>query len=77
MTTLQEYTAVRTAIQTLTTTGQNIVSFSLEGMTVQYSQSQLEWLQKREIELVRRLGSRNIRKRTLADFSGSSDLVSL
>ena len=77
LTTRQEYDAIRTAIQTLTTTGQSIVSFSLEGIQITFSQSQLTWLQEREIELARRLSVRNIRKRTLADFSSADDTVTV
>jgi|GEM_PF-2770777 len=73
LTTAQEYEAVRTAIQTLTTTGQSIVSFSIGDMQVSYSQSQLPWLEKREVELARRLNQRNIRKRTVSDFGGTSE----
>jgi len=69
LTTKQEYDAVREAIQTLTTTGSNVVSFSLGDMAVSYSNSQLPWLEQREIELARRLSQRNIRKRTSPDFS--------
>jgi hypothetical protein len=69
LTTAQEYEAVRTAIQTLSTTGQAMVSFTLGGMSVSYSASQMPWLEKREVELARRLSQRNIRKRTLGDFS--------
>lgn len=69
MTLSQEYTAVRTAIQTLTTTGAAIVSFQVGDMNVSYSQSQLKWLQEREEVLVRRMNQRNVRKRTLPDFT--------
>ncbi len=74
----QEYAAVREAIQTLTTTGQSIASFSVNGLAVTYSVSQLPWLEKREQELARRLSIRNVRKRTQCDFSsgeGSTDYV--
>jgi hypothetical protein len=70
LTTAQEYEAVRLALQKLTTTDESIVSFVLDGFQVTYSQSQLEWLQKREVELLRRLSKRNIRKRTQPDFTG-------
>jgi len=73
LTTAQEYDAVRTAIQTLTTTGQSIVSFNVGDLQVTYNQTQLQWLEKREIELARRLSQRNIRKRTVADFNGTAD----
>ena len=68
LTTAQEFAAVREAIQTLTTTGRSIVSFSVGDLNVTYSQSQLPWLEAREIELARRLNQRNIRKRTSPDF---------
>ena len=74
----QEYAAVREAIQTLTTTGQSVASFSVNGLSVTYSVSQLTWLEAREKELARRLSIRNVRKRTQADFSGgetSTDYV--
>lgn len=69
LTTLQEYEAVRLAIQTLSTTGAATASFTLGDLSVSYTQSQLPWLEKREIELARRLSQRNIRKRTCPDFS--------
>lgn len=77
MTTLQEYAAVQTAIQTLTTTGQSVVSFSIGDMQVTYSQSQLPWLEKREETLARRINQRNVRKRTFSDFSGGSETSTL
>ena len=64
-----EYAAVREAIQTLTTTGQNIVSFRIGDMDVTYNQSQLSWLEKREETLAARLTQRNVRKRTRPDFT--------
>jgi hypothetical protein len=73
LTTAQEYDAVRTAIQTLTTTGQSIVSFNVGDLQVTYNQTQLQWLEKREIELARRINQRNVRKRTVADFNGTAD----
>lgn len=69
LTTALEYAAVREAIQTLTTTGQQIVSISQDGATVTYAANQLPWLQAREIELARRLSTRNTRKRTRPDFT--------
>ena len=69
LTTSQEYQAVREAIQTLTSTGQSMVSFSVDGMAVTYSASQLPWLQSREIELAHRVCNLNRRKRTSPDFS--------
>ena len=75
LTTQQEYTAVREAIQQLTTLDssgnrRDIVSTSIAGFSVTYSSSQLPELQKREIELARRLSVRNLRKRVTPDFSG-------
>jgi hypothetical protein len=69
LTIAQEYAAVREAIQALTTTGQSVVSFTVDGMTVTYNSNQLQWLQQREIELARRITARNARKRTTPDFS--------
>lgn len=68
LTTAAEYAVVREAIQTLTATGQAVVSVSLDGMTYTYSASQLVNLQAREIELARRLSIRNTRKRTTPEF---------
>jgi len=69
LTIAQEYDAVRLAIQTLTTTGASTASFTLGDLSVNYSISQLPWLEKREETLARRLNQRNIRKRTQPDFS--------
>jgi len=69
LTTAQEYQAVREAIQTLTATGQNKVSFSVDGVSVTYNASQMTQLEAREIELARRLTAHNNRKRTTPDFS--------
>ncbi len=69
LTLVQEYAAVREAVQTLTTTGTPVASFSVDGVQVSYSQSQLSWLQDREEVLSRRINARNIRKRTLTDFT--------
>ena len=68
LTTAQEYAAVREAVQTLTATGQNTVSFTIDGMSVSYNASQLTQLQAREQELARRLTVRNTRKRTFPEF---------
>jgi uncharacterized alkaline shock family protein YloU len=65
----QEYQAVREAIQTLTGTGASKVSVSVDGISVTYNASQMTQLAAREIELKRRLSQRNIRKRTIGDFS--------
>jgi hypothetical protein len=64
-----EYALVREAIQTLTSTGAPIVSFSVDGVQVTYAQNQLTWLQDREEVLAKRINARNIRKRTLPDFT--------
>ena len=69
LSTALEYAALREAIQTLTTTGQSMVSYQLGDMSVTYSASQLPELQKRERELAARLTVRNTRKRTVPDFS--------
>ena len=77
LTTVQEYAAVREAIQLLTTTDtdgnrRDVVSFSLGDMQVSYAANQLEWLQQRERELAKRITQRNSRKRVTPDFSGTS-----
>lgn len=82
LTTVQEYAAVREAIQLLTTLDssserRDIVSFTVGDTTVSYSSSQLEWLQKREIELARRITCRNVRKRVTPDFSGETSYLTL
>lgn len=65
----KEYEAVRLAIQSLTTTATNTVSFNIGDLSVTYNAAQLPWLEKREIELARRLSQRDIRKRTTPDFT--------
>lgn len=69
LTTAQEYAAIREAIQAFAT-GASVYSYSLGDLSVTYHASQFDLLQKREIELARRLSQRNIRKRTRPDFSG-------
>ena len=69
LTTAQEYQVVREAIQTLTATGQAVVSVSLDGMSYSYSASQLTNLRAREVELANRICNANRRKRTSPDFS--------
>ena len=69
LTTAQEYAAIREAIQTLTATGQSVVSLNVDGVAVSYAASQLTNLQAREIELANRICNRNRRKRTSPDFS--------
>ena len=76
LTTSQEYQAVREAIQQLTTldgSGQrrDRVSFSVDGLSVSYAATQLQWLQTREVELANRICNANRRKRTSPDFSYS------
>jgi hypothetical protein len=68
LTTAQEYQAIREAIQTLTATGQSVVSVSIDGMSTSYNASQMVQLQAREIELARRLSIADVRKRTVARF---------
>ncbi len=69
LTTSQEYQAVREAIQTLTATGQAVVSVTLDGMSYTYAASQLTNLRAREVELANRICNANRRKRTSPDFS--------
>jgi hypothetical protein len=69
LTLAQEYQAVREAIQALTTTDENIVNITVDGMTVQYAANQMEWLQDREKVLANRIMQRNRRKRMTPDFS--------
>ena len=71
LTTAQEYDAIRAAIQAFAT-GESVYSYSLGDLSVTYHSAQSDFLQKREIELARRLSQRNIRKRTRPDFSGGS-----
>jgi len=68
LSTSAEYDAVREAIQTLTATGNALVSVSVDGQSYTYRASQLPDLQAREIELARRLSVRNTRKRTVPEF---------
>jgi hypothetical protein len=69
LTLAEEYQAVRLAIQALTTTSENVVNITVDGMTVQYAANQMEWLQDRENELANKICTRNRRKRTTPDFS--------
>jgi len=68
LSTKQEYDSIREAIQTLTATGQSVVSVSIDGISTTYHSSQLVNLQAREIELARRLTCNQTRKRTRPDF---------
>lgn len=75
LTHVAEYAAVREAIQQLTTlasdgTRRDVVSFTVDGQTYSYGQSQLQWLQAREEVLARRITYRNVRKRVTPDFTG-------
>jgi len=77
-----EYAAVREAIQQLTTLDasgnrRDIVNFTLDGMTVTYAASQIDWLQQRERELAKRLTIRNVRKRVTPDFSGDVNYLEI
>jgi len=79
LTTVQEYAAVRQAIQILTTLDgdgnrRDMASFAVDGMQVSYGANQLEWLQNRERELAKRITQRNSRKRVTPDFTGGSSL---
>ena len=71
-----EYAAVREAIQQLTTLDANgnrrdVISFSIDGVTVTYAANQLHFLQERETILAARRSARNVRKRTVCDFSSA------
>lgn len=68
LTTQQEYDSIREAIQTLTATGQPVVSITVDGMSTSYQSSQLPQLMKREIELANRICNRNRRKRVIPGF---------
>jgi len=64
-TTLKELDDLRTAIQSLISTGASTIT--IDGVT--YQHTALSAYQAREAELYRRLSIRNIRKRTVPDFS--------
>jgi hypothetical protein len=49
-----------------------MVSFQVDGMSVQYSAQQLPWLEQRERTLAGRMTAHNVRKRVTPDFSGGS-----
>ena len=81
LSTSAEYTAVREAIQQLTTLDSNgarrdTVSVNVDGMSVTYASSQLSNLQAREETLARRLTVRNARKRVVSSFGGGSSYLS-
>lgn len=63
MTTAEELAMVRSAIHELEN-GKMVVSYSIDGVSVQYSVAQLPFLVEREKELARRLMMREVRKRT-------------
>jgi len=70
LTTAAEYDLVRTAIQSLYSTGALPPNFSLGDMTISDNVSvQIAMLEKREETLARRLNQRNVRKRTSPDFT--------
>ena len=73
LTTSEELAKIREAIQLITsdTTGQALSSFDLDGLEISYAppQQMLSSLMKREKELLKRLTIRNVRKRTIPDFS--------
>jgi len=74
LTTQQEYTAVREAIQQLTTLDsdgnrRDVVQFMIDGQMYSFAANQIKYLQEREEKLANRLCSRNRRKRTTPDFS--------
>jgi len=69
ITTAAEYQLVREAIQTLSTAGTRLASFTVDGQSYSYAADQLPQLYKREEVLARRLCTRNLRKRTTPDFS--------
>jgi L-2-hydroxyglutarate oxidase LhgO len=68
LSTAQEYQAIREALQ-LFSQGQTRVSVTVGDMSVAFASSQMDFLQKREQELARRLSIRNVRKRTRPDFT--------
>jgi hypothetical protein len=68
LTTVQEYAAIREAIQAFAS-GKSIYSFNDNGFSVTYNSTQKEWLQDREEVLAKRLSQKNVRKRTFPDFS--------
>lgn len=72
LTTAQEYSAVREAIQVFTGTTQAVYSIQLGDISITYQSSQLRQLQERERELAKRLTVRNIRKRVTPDYSAAS-----
>jgi hypothetical protein len=51
-------------------TGESVYSFNLGDLSITYQSTQAVWLQGRERELAARLTQRNVRKRTVPDFSG-------
>jgi len=75
LTVAQELTAVQEALQTLTTLDpatqkrRDVVSISVEGLSMTYSSAQIPQLEAREQTLLARLSRRNVRKRTTSDFS--------
>jgi len=74
-TTAAELDAVRATIQSIHATGRSVVSFNVDGMATSYegTAAQLPALEHREETLMKRLGWRNMRKRTASDFSGTTE----
>lgn len=68
LSTAAEYQAIREALQ-IFSTGQSAAQITVNGVTVSYQSSQADFLQRRELELARRLSIRNVRKRTRPDFT--------
>lgn len=66
--TASEYQAIREAIQ-LFSTGRTTASVTVDGMTITYQSNQLDSLMARERDLAMRLSARNVRKRTIPDFT--------
>ena len=73
LSTYNEWLSIREAIQLLTTLDssgvrRDIVSVTIDGISTSYSAAQLPMLEKREMELLRRLSIRNVRKRTASEY---------
>ena len=68
MTATQELAAVRAAIQGLST-GAAVAKVSAAGQTVEYFANQLDWLARREAQLLKYVSIKRTRKRTFPDFT--------
>jgi hypothetical protein len=68
LTTAQELESIRAALQ-LFSQGQSTASVTIGDISLTYQSTQAQFLVDREKELLRRLSVRNVRKRTLPDFS--------